>query len=180
MSIRKKWKLILLGDPLVGKTSLRRRYLGYGFEDGKYQMTLGAEFSMKRLQNGSLQIWDLGGQEAFAKARTSYYQGAKGAVIIFDVSRQDTFNRVQFWIDEVVANIEYEIPMLLVANKIDLRDTVEGCLSETEILEKVMKLNKVKDINLIESSALTGENVDSIFENLIQEMELFDQMIEGN
>ena len=91
---RKIFKITLLGDGAVGKTSLRKTYLGEGFKDG-YSMTIGADFAVKRLriddQDFVAQIWDLAGQQRFSAVREVYYRGTSGCLLVFDISRRSVF-----------------------------------------------------------------------------------------
>jgi small GTP-binding protein len=168
---REEWKVIMLGDPLVGKTSIRRSYLGQDNKTTLYQMTMGTEFSIKKLPNGTLKIWDVGGQDGFSTIRKSAYEDTCGAIIVFDVSRKETFENIQLWLDELRAHVDYEVPVLLVANKIDLRGEIE-CMEEQETLKELMFLTNIKELNYIESSALTGLNIDKIFEQLLTLMKM--------
>jgi small GTP-binding protein len=165
-------KVLLLGEPAVGKTSLRKRYLGEGFKQN-YMMTIGAEFAIKEVENYRLQIWDLAGQKSLSAIRNSYYQGAKGAILVFDISRPDTFYQIQPWIDDMLKQQDSVIPMVVVGNKSDLRDNNSVKVSQAE--EYVKKLSEWAnmDINYFEASALTGLNVDQLFSSLVEEIGYF-------
>ncbi len=136
-ALRKKFlKIVLAGDQAVGKTSLRKRYLGESFE-GKYMLTIGTEFSLKKLfldgDEFSLQIWDLAGQQQFRHVRTLYYQGARGAIIVYDVTKRETFENIPRWISELIThNNNQLVPILIVANKIDLREIDQSPVITTE------------------------------------------------
>ena len=93
-------KIILIGDGAVGKTSMRRRYLGEGFKTD-YQMTIGADLAAKFspiIYSGGKQIkyliWDLAGQPRFSNVRKAYYMAAVGALVVFDATRQDSFTNI--------------------------------------------------------------------------------------
>jgi len=97
-------KVVLIGDGAVGKTSIRNRFMGYGFETS-HLMTLGADFSLKEVNRGDeiwkFQIWDLAGQEMFQQVRARFYQGAMGALLVFDITRKQTFLNITNWLNEL-------------------------------------------------------------------------------
>lgn len=173
-------KVCLCGDGAVGKTSLRERYLGRGFSDS-YLMTIGADFALKELTIAGydlhFQIWDLAGQSNFRKVRSLYYRGAKGLLFVFDVTRMDTFESILGWVDEikkVVVNT-VDVPIILIGNKVDLRDPAEPHITT----EQGLKLAKVlaeqfnggeREVQYIETSAKTGENVEVGFTRLAEEI----------
>ena len=109
-------KTVLCGDPNVGKESIRRQYLGQGFQS-TYLMTIGADFAVKSTTinyNGicysvKFQIWDLAGQPRFGTVRSVYYYGCLGALLVFDVTRPDTFTNLESWIDEIFKRIKQTI-----------------------------------------------------------------------
>ncbi|TFF83933.1 GTP-binding protein, partial [Candidatus Heimdallarchaeota archaeon] len=125
---RAVYKIVLLGNGAVGKTSLRQQYLGKGFKDG-YSMTIGADFAVKRVELGHLvatfQIWDLAGQQRFDVVRSVYYRGSSGALLVFDVSNPQSFNNLPSWLNELTKN-NYDriVPLVLIGNKTDLRGSV--------------------------------------------------------
>lgn len=89
-------KLTLLGDPAVGKTSLRLRYMGKGFRK-QYISTTGTDFSIQFYKNYRLQIWDLAGQDNFKKVIKSYIKGSKGIMLLFDVTNPESLNNLDTW-----------------------------------------------------------------------------------
>ena len=97
------FKIVLLGDGMVGKTSLRYRYLDKGFTSN-YLATLGADFAIKELDYMNyhirFQIWDLAGQVRFETLRKSFYIGAQSALILYDVTNRQSFNNVRNWLNE--------------------------------------------------------------------------------
>ena len=168
----------MLGDGGVGKTSVRRRYLGEGFESS-YLATIGADFATKRLNpEGSeiAQIWDLAGQQRFQVVREGYYRGTKGAILIFDLSRDQTYFNIPNWIQEMMEalNTDDPIPMVLVGNKADLRGSSMECVEAKKAEEYADQLSAWADMEIpyIESSAKTGLNVDQIFESLVDNIHI--------
>jgi len=165
---RRVFKIVLLGDGGVGKTSLLHRYLGKGFT-GQYKMTLGAEFSIKRMGNDVIQIWDLAGQPTFSTVRKSYYVGGVGALILFDVTNRNSLENVMRWAEEIISNTGYPVPLMLVGNKIDLRETHPDAVTTEEGIKLATKLSAFLNcpVNYTGASAKTGLYVDGIFEDFI-------------
>jgi small GTP-binding protein len=166
-SINAILKLVLLGDGAVGKTTLRKRFLGEGFKAG-YSATIGAAFAIKRinLENYRLtfQIWDLAGQQRFQAVRELYYRGSRGALLIFDVTNPDSFNNLPSWLEELWKKAG-RVPMILCGNKIDLRDGSSGSIQPELGQEYAHRLSKALNFKVpyIETSALTGEKVNEAF-----------------
>ena len=165
------FKLILIGDSNTGKTSLINRYVHNTF-DKKHMCTIGVDFMMKRLivnnQPIKLQIWDTAGLERYKQITSSYYRGANGAVVVFDLSCLSSFISVQRWINEFceIANLSSKARrmIVLVGNKSDL-------VNEREVLQSdIDKLIKVNDIAYFETSAKDGNNVNIVFEAFTTEM----------
>ena len=158
-------KIVLLGDGAVGKTSLKRRFI-YKTFDPLEQMTIGADFARITLELKDfqivLQIWDIAGQARYKEIASSYYSGAKGAMIAFDVTRESTFQSIPKWISVLVDNAG-KIPFMLVGNKIDLVD--QRVVSRERGEEYAKQLSKWLgwDVPYIETSAKTGENVEESF-----------------
>ncbi|NHJ01935.1 MAG: GTP-binding protein [Candidatus Heimdallarchaeota archaeon] len=161
---RRLWKIVLAGDGAVGKTSLRKRYLGEGF-DTDYLSTMGADFALYDTEIGSTQIrwqiWDLAGQPVFKEVVKAYYTKIFGGVLVYDVTRRQTFENAEKWLNDLWANSgrETKVPVVLLANKIDLRE--EG--AETVSTEEGSKLAAKLGIKFIETSAKTGEGVKKAF-----------------
>ena len=167
-------KVVLLGDGAVGKTALRERFLGKGFASN-YLMTIGADFAVKQLaMDGKpikFQIWDLAGQERFGSVRSLYYSGSHGALMVFDVTRAETFNNLMTgWVEEIRKHVKAgPIPIILLGNKIDLRDPNDASHITPEAGQKLAdELGKLYYGNdtavlYLETSAKTGDNVEQSF-----------------
>lgn len=172
-SEKKSFKVIILGDGSVGKTSIRHRYLGQGFRN-KYSMTIGADFAVKRVKDKTIQIWDLAGQSRFSSVREVYYQGSAGAILVFDVTRKKTFQSVPKWLKELLTNNNDKlIPIILVGNKIDMRTSSNpnGVTKEQGIKYAQSLSNWAGfEIPYVETSAKTNINVKAIFDKLIEKM----------
>ncbi|MHA1707549.1 MAG: GTP-binding protein [Candidatus Heimdallarchaeaceae archaeon] len=176
---RKIFKITLLGDGAVGKTSLRKTYLGEGFKDG-YSMTIGADFAVKRLriddQDFVAQIWDLAGQQRFSAVREVYYRGTSGCLLVFDISRRSSFENIPSWIAELLKNNSNRVvPIVLIGNKSDLRSTAKDPVMREQAEEYAHSLTSWSGFTVpyIETSAKTGENVDEAFKTLLKNIVLF-------
>lgn len=159
------FKLILIGDANIGKTSLINRYVTNTFSES-YICTIGVDFMMKSVlyenQTLKLQIWDTAGMERYKQLTTSYYRGAQGAIVCFDVTNRASFESVSKWIDNFCQfnNPIFERIIILVGNKSDL-------VEEREVSkEEIDKYVKVNNYEYYETSAKTGNNVDELFFNL--------------
>lgn len=161
-----------MGNGGVGKTTLRRRWMGEGFTTS-YILTVGADFAVKTLNtpNGhevKFQIWDLGGQPHFKEVRKTFYAGTAGALVVYDVTDRKSYADIFGWIEEMLKNINKKIPIVLVGNKIDLRDNASEAISTEEgnkLRKEIIEKYGLK-VLFIETSAKTGENVDKAFQNM--------------
>lgn len=112
----------------------------------------------------TLQVWDLAGQPRFESVRQGFYRGARGGLLLYDVTRRRTFLNVDNWKEEAFKNLQNEIPLVLVANKVDLKDSRVVTTKEGE------EYAKKNGFTYVESSALTGENVEEAYSNLCKTM----------
>lgn len=182
MSTIPTYKIALLGDGAVGKTSLRHRFLKNLF-DKSYMMTIGADFTTKTVdvdgQPVKLQIWDLAGQPRFETIRNLYYRGSLGALVVFDVTAPNTYKNIPNWINELLkGNGKGSVPIVLLGNKIDLRNTVPNSILPDQglILAEKIAQNTTEEflkVPYLETSAKTGENVDRAFTVLAQKVSDF-------
>ncbi|XBI24489.1 hypothetical protein VPH35_049586 [Triticum aestivum] len=119
------FKLLLIGDSGVGKSCLLLRFADDSYLDS-YISTIGVDFKIRTVeQDGKtikLQIWDTAGQERFRTITSSYYRGAHGIIIVYDVTDQDSFNNVKQWLNEIDRYASENVNKLLVGNKCDLAD----------------------------------------------------------
>jgi small GTP-binding protein len=168
----KVYKIALIGDGGVGKTAIRERYLGKGF-NAKYLLTIGADFAMRDDSiNGfpiRYQIWDLAGQQRFDGVREAYYNGCVGALLVYDISRPDSFFNMPKWINELwTSNGRGRVPIVVVANKIDLREIINDTISPKRGWAFTENLSSLTEpggfmCHFIETSAKTGVNVTKAF-----------------
>lgn len=159
------FKIVLTGDSGVGKSNILSRYIKNEFNlDTK--STVGVEFGAKRLKlkgmNIKAQIWDTAGQERYKSITNAYYKGSKGAIIVFDISRRDTFSNVDRWISELKNNAESDASVLLVGNKCDLEHQRE--VSKEEAKAK----SEEYGMAYMETSAMHSINIEKAFEHLIE------------
>ena len=172
---KENFKIILIGDSATGKTSVRNRYFGKGFKKS-YLMTLGVDFSIKKMGNRILQVWDLSGNHSFSKIRDTYYYGTNGCMLLFDLTKRETFENLQGWVDELARHVGEEngklIPIIIVGNKVDLIEGGNHFIKEEEIEEfsKGLRDRYGYEYPWFLTSAKDGTNVDQIFENLIKEI----------
>jgi len=124
MALRSK-KILLLGDGAVGKTSLVRRFVAQKFDD-RYIATIGVNVKKKRLEEigVKLMLWDIYGQKMNESLHASNYSGADGAIIVYDLTRYDTFLNLDKWISEVFS-VTGNIPFVVLGNKFDLIEDYE-------------------------------------------------------
>jgi small GTP-binding protein len=155
--------VILLGDEAVGKTSLFYRYIHNKFEHS-YRQTLGTEILLKEVSiNGItviLQIWDVAGGDYFSRYREKFYNGAAGALIVFDTTREKTYNSIDTWTKEFEKIADENPSYILVGNKSDVGEEI---MINKEIIEKY-----TKEYPLELTSAKTGENVEKTFKKLAE------------
>jgi small GTP-binding protein len=161
-----KVKICLVGDSLVGKTSLVRRYVMDMFND-TYVSTLGTKISKKQLLikkpsqtfRLTLSIWDVLGKHELEKTQAMAFEGAKGVILVCDFTKEDSLKNIANWISRV-KEVCGEIPFLIVANKCDLQD--KYAFSEAELKSFSSELN----LPFFITSAKNGDNVIKIFFNL--------------
>jgi len=176
--VGKVFKIVLIGDGAVGKTSLRRNYIGKSFREN-YLMTIGADFSVKQVMfedyKINLQLWDLAGQPRFSEVRGAYYAGTYGALVLFDITRPNTFTNIDYWINELIKYNDHKlVPLIIVGNKSDLRATTPAevqvdKLSAMAYADTLSQWGGLR-VDYIETSALSGQNVDNSFQNLISKI----------
>ncbi len=154
-------KVCIIGDTDVGKTSLSTRYCHGEFPENSTP-TIGASFLQRRVVvDGveiSLQIWDTAGQERFRSMAPMYYRGAKAAICVFDVTNEESFNRVTTWLRDLRAHADPNVVICLAGNKSDKPASFD--------LSKCDSLAKTLGGSFFRTSALTGEGVQEIFETL--------------
>jgi small GTP-binding protein len=159
-------KVVMIGAGGSGKTALVNRFLTHKFSE-EYIVTIGSQFAVKTVEvetaNGrnvvvKLLVWDLAGQQRFDFIRGSYYRGSKGALLLFDCTRKNTWIELPKWIKETEDALGERIPIILLANKVDL---VDHRVITTEMAQKFVEEHSLT--GYLETSALTGANVEEAF-----------------
>ncbi len=166
-------KITILGAAAVGKTSLRRRFMGEGFQRN-YSMTIGADFSVYKMDRYILHIWDLAGQMRFGSIIQQYYAGSVGSIIVFDITRPESFENLDQWIKALIDNNKRIVPIMLLGNKADLRGSEPDEISMEDAEDYAEALTEWSGIKVtyVEASALSGLNVDTAFVRLVREIEI--------
>ncbi|MCF2137709.1 MAG: GTP-binding protein [Candidatus Thorarchaeota archaeon] len=170
-------KAVLIGDGAVGKTSIRRNYLGEDFIEG-HLATIGVDLATKKVlfrdEIIKFVIWDLAGQPTFEKVRGHYYHGSNGILLVYSVIDRETFDNASKWLVEAYRNMGRLPPTIIIGNKIDLRGTVppDQQVSSKEgqqFADYFIKKLEIPAV-FIETSAKTGENIHEAFEKILQMM----------
>ena len=161
------FKVVIVGDSFVGKTNIMSKYLKNEFhEDTK--ATVGVEFGSKQFKieghNIRAQIWDTAGQERYKSTTSAYYKGAKGAFVVYDITRKESFDSIDKWINDLYSSADKKLTIVVIGNKNDLED--QRIITKEQGQEKANKLN----IAFMETSALTGNNLDKAFEMMMNEV----------
>lgn len=179
-------KAILMGNVAVGKTTLRKSYMGESFTKS-YLPTLGVDISVKTIEVEdkepiSFQIWDMAGHIGFEKVRPAFFSGAAGGLAVLDITRPNTLEALEKWISELwqynAARKIRKVPIIIIANKIDLRNKKEGSLDRESCIERIHTLEQNLGIEegtfpFIETSAVMGENVEKAFYLLLEKIVKF-------
>jgi len=165
------FKVVIIGDSGVGKSNIMSRYLRNEFAlDTK--ATVGVEFGAKKLEIEGFtikaQIWDTAGQERYKSIANVYYKGSKGAFVVYDISRKDSFESLDRWVNELRNNGGKDVIIILIGNKCDLEDNRE--------VSKEIGMEKAKDLGcaFFETSARMAINVEDAFKSMSNE--IFKQM----
>jgi small GTP-binding protein len=162
------YKVIVIGDPAVGKTSLIRKFVKKQFEKD-YLPTVGVSISKEVIEMEiegkkviiNLLLWDLAGQPQFYLLHKVYYNGANGVIIGFDLTRTHTFSNIKNWHKELVKDGLIDLPMVLVGNKSDLKEERKISVAHVDHLKESLNIQ-----DYIETSALNGQNVGNMFKTM--------------
>jgi len=166
------YKVLVIGDYAVGKTSIIKRYCE-GYFTPNYKLTIGVDFAVKVVEwdektTISLQLWDIAGHERFGNMTRVYYKYAIAAIIVFDLSRPATFEAITKWRDDVNSKVvlgnQEPIPVLLLANKCDL----PGVTIDKDMLDRFCQENNF--IGWYPTSAQNNVNIDEGMKFMIQKI----------
>ena len=164
------FKVLLLGNSDVGKSSLILRYVDQVWSD-TFVPTIGVDFKVKTLEIDNkqikMQIWDTAGQERFRNVISSYFRGSHGILLIYDITNRDSFKNLENWLTEIEKNASQNVLKILIGNKNDLVDDRE---IKTEEGQAFANRNGMQ---FIETSAKMNTNVTEAFEALAKLMMQF-------
>ena len=161
-----KLKILLIGTAAVGKRSLIQRFIKNRFA-ANYKLTVGVDILTKDVEFrpgeiATLSIWDIGGQQRFEFIRSTFYKGAAGILIIFDLTREQTYIQARKWIAEIKQIAGEKIPFVLIGNKVDLLNNFRATIDRNRAQQFAKKQGSI----YIETSATTGVNVDEAISEL--------------
>lgn len=161
-------KIVLVGESSVGKTALLRRFTEHCFAPDSFKATIGADFKSKKVsvpdcsEEVSLQIWDTAGQERFRSISNTYYRGCEGAMVVFDVGAKVTFEKLPFWLEELLKGTGRThlegFSVFVIGNKSDLP------LSQRQVkTSEAQQWCQAKGLTYLEVSAKDDHNVEPAF-----------------
>jgi small GTP-binding protein len=158
------FKIIVIGDPSVGKTSLIRRFADNKFEQS-YLPSIGADFTLKIVEFEKIQailtIWDIGGQREFDNIRNFYYYGANAGIMVFDCTRPETYdNLMNSWALQFKEGVGEPVPCVILCNKTDLADDRKVSDAQCQAISNQL------GYPIFETSAKSGINVHAAFEQI--------------
>ncbi|XVE72603.1 hypothetical protein DITRI_Ditri11bG0051200 [Diplodiscus trichospermus] len=160
MSYAYLFKYIIIGDTGVGKSCLLLQFTDKRFQP-VHDLTIGVEFGarMITIENKpiKLQIWDTAGQESFRSITRSYYRGAAGALLVYDITRRETFNHLASWLEDARQHSNANLTVMLIGNKCDLAHRRAVSTEEGE------QFAKEHGLIFMEASAKTAQNVEEAF-----------------
>ena len=161
------FKIIIIGDLSSGKTNIISRYISNKFIQDS-QPTIGVEMFSKEFKINEdtviAQIWDTAGQEKYYTLTSSYYKGAKGALIVYDVSQRNTFLKVEKFVNDLKENCDKRVYTILVGNKIDLEENRTVSTEEGKNLANKLKMG------FYEVSAKDGTGINNLFQKIVNEV----------
>ncbi|KAF9591385.1 hypothetical protein IFM89_004070 [Coptis chinensis] len=161
------FKIVLIGDSAVGKSNLLARFARNEFYPNS-KSTIGVEFQTQKMdidgKEVKAQIWDTAGQERFRAVTSAYYRGAVGALLVYDISRRQTFDSIGRWLNELHTHSDMNVVTILVGNKSDLKDAREVPTREGKALAEAQGLF------FMETSALDSSNVNAAFQTVVKEI----------
>ncbi|KAK2400651.1 ras-related protein RABA4d [Trifolium repens] len=161
------FKVVLIGDSAVGKTQLLARFSRNQFNvDSK--ATIGVEFQTKTLiidnKTVKAQIWDTAGQERYRAVTSAYYRGAVGAMLVYDMTKRQSFDHMSRWLEELRGHADTNIVIMLIGNKCDL-----GTLRAVPT-EDAQEFAQRENLFFMETSALESTNVETAFLTILTEI----------
>ncbi|MHA1589214.1 MAG: Rab family GTPase [Candidatus Njordarchaeales archaeon] len=159
-------KIPIMGAAFVGKTSIANRLSGGGYVSD-YRMTIGVDIFMRYIERDDsiyrIQLWDIAGQRRFSFLRKIFYKGAHAGIFVFDLTRRETFEILNHWIADFLS-FHPRTPIIILGNKKDLEE--KRAVSQADGINLAKKFSTV----YIETSALTGENIERAFKLIIKRL----------
>ena len=160
-------KILTLGDTTVGKTSIILRFTKEKYTENRLA-TIGVDFKSQimQIENNRVKvlIWDTAGQERFKNIASQYYNGGDGAILVFDITNKSTFERISYWLDELNQKKDLkELALVLVGNKIDLKDNRQVSSEEAQ------SFAKQNNIKYFETSAQENIGIDEVMNYIVGE-----------
>ena len=160
-------KVILIGDSGVGKTNIMSKFLKNKFME-ESKATVGVEFGSKLFDlNGhkiKAQIWDTAGQEKYKSITGAYFKGSKGALVVYDITQKSTYESLEKWVNDLKSAGDPKITIILIGNKSDLEENRQVSKEQGE--EKAKSFGCA----FLETSALSGDNIDKAFNLMVKEI----------
>ncbi|KAJ4950509.1 hypothetical protein NE237_027341 [Protea cynaroides] len=161
------FKIVLIGDSAVGKSQILSRFARNEFSlDSK--ATIGVEFQTRTVaienKNIKAQIWDTAGQERYRAVTSAYYRGAVGAMLVYDITKRQSFDHIPRWLEELRSHADKNIVIILIGNKSDLED--QRAIPTEDAKEFAQK----EGLFFLETSALEATNVESSFVTLLTQI----------
>lgn len=174
-------KFIIVGDSTVGKSNIMSRYTDKRYQSN-HDMTIGVEFATKIVSvantNYKMQIWDTAGQETFKAITRSYYRGTIGCLLVYDITRRESFDSVTMWLSELRKFCDPKIVIALVGNKIDLDvgnkidldvgNKIDLKSSRIVSYEEGNTFAEQNNLLFFETSAKTSQNIEKCFTQIVQ------------
>lgn len=161
-----RYKILLVGDSGVGKSNILLRYADDKFDE-TYNPTVGVDYKIRTIKLGQkvykLQIWDLSGQERFRSIISSYYRGANGIIVVYDVTNYDSFYDLRNWLDEINKHMSSDTVVMIAGNKIDCGARVVDTDQGNEFAQAV-------ELPFMEISAKRDLDILNLFDNMIIEI----------
>jgi len=166
-TLMRKFKIVFLGEQSVGKTSIITRFM-YDSFDNAYQATIGIDFLSKTMYQDNytvrLQLWDTAGQERFRSLIPSYIRDSQVAVLVFDLTKRDSFDQINKWCEDVRNERAEDVIIRIIGNKSDLDSTRQVTTEEAAIKAKELRA-EYKEV-----SAKSGHGVKEFFNELAKSL----------
>ncbi|MHA1989650.1 MAG: Rab family GTPase [Candidatus Hodarchaeales archaeon] len=169
----KLFKIILLGDGSVGKTTSVRQYMDEKFAKN-YSPTIGVDVTKisiavnnnlnKKPEKVTITVWDIAGQETFKSFRRTFYNGATAGILMFDVTVKESFHHIKDWLHEAQTEIGEQVPFILVGNKIDLKRKRKINIKEMQLLQQEHQ----NIVMIYETSAKANKNIRELFKSIAE------------